>query len=60
MLDDIPLIAAGAGLFGLLIAMVLYKKVNSIEIDNKKVAEITEEIQDVAAQMITSDTKTKL
>ena len=48
MMDNIPLIAAGAGLFGLLIAMVLYKKVNSIEIDNPKVAEITEEIQNGA------------
>jgi K(+)-stimulated pyrophosphate-energized sodium pump len=48
MLDDIPLIAAGAGLLGLLIAFVLYRKVNSVEIDNEVVADITEEIQEGA------------
>ena len=48
MLGNIPLIAAGAGLLGLLIAFVLYKKVNSVEIDNKVVADITKEIQEGA------------
>jgi len=48
MLENIPLIAAGAGLLGLLIAFVLYKKVNSVEIDNKVVADITKEIQEGA------------
>ena len=48
MLDDIPLIAAGAGLLGLLIAFLLYRKVNSVEIDNEVVADITEEIQEGA------------
>jgi K(+)-stimulated pyrophosphate-energized sodium pump len=57
MMDNIPLIAAGAGLFGLLIAMVLYKKVNSIEIDNPKVAEITEEIQNGAMAFLTAEYK---
>jgi K(+)-stimulated pyrophosphate-energized sodium pump len=57
MMDNIPLIAAGAGLFGLLIAMVLYRKVNSIEIDNKKVAEITEEIQNGAMAFLTAEYK---
>jgi len=57
MMENIPLIAAGAGLFGLLIAMVLYKKVNSIEIDNKKVAEITAEIQDGAMAFLTAEYK---
>jgi len=56
-MENIPLIAAGAGLFGLLIAMVLYKKVNSIEIDNKKVAEITAEIQDGAMAFLTAEYK---
>ena len=57
MMDNIPLIAAGAGLFGLLIAMVLYKKVNSIEIDNPKVAEITKEIQNGAMAFLFAEYK---
>jgi K(+)-stimulated pyrophosphate-energized sodium pump len=57
MMDNIPLIAAGAGLFGLLIATILYKKVNSIEIDNPKVAEITEEIQNGAMAFLFAEYK---
>ena len=48
MLENIPLIAAGAGAFGLLIAMFLYNQVNKVKIDNEVVAEITEEIQNGA------------
>jgi K(+)-stimulated pyrophosphate-energized sodium pump len=48
MEENIPLIAAAAGLVGLLIAFALYKKVNSVEIDNKVVGDITQEIQDGA------------
>ena len=57
MMENIPEIAAAAGLFGLLIAFILYKKVNSIEIDNKKVAEITAEIQDGAMAFLTAEYK---
>jgi K(+)-stimulated pyrophosphate-energized sodium pump len=57
MMENIPEIAAAAGLFGLMIAFGLYKKVNSIEIDNKKVAEITEEIQDGAMAFLTAEYK---
>ena len=57
MMENIPEIAAAAGLFGLIIAFGLYKKVNSIEIDNKKVAEITEEIQDGAMAFLTAEYK---
>ena len=39
------MIAAGAGLFGLVVAFVLYQQVNKVKIDNEKVANITEEIQ---------------
>ena len=46
MLENIPLIAAATGVLGLLIAFVLYKRVNSVEIDNEVVADITQEIQD--------------
>ncbi len=48
MLENIPMIAAATGLVGLVIAFVLYQQVNKVKIDNKKVAEITQEIQDGA------------
>jgi K(+)-stimulated pyrophosphate-energized sodium pump len=48
MMDNIPLIAAATGLIGLVIAFFLYKKVNSTEIDDDTVREITQEIQDGA------------
>ena len=48
MLENIPLIATGAGAFGLLIAMYLYNQVNKVKIDNEVVAEITDEIQNGA------------
>ena len=55
MLENIPLIAAGAGVLGLLIAFVLYKKVNSVEIDNEVVADITQEIQDGAMAFLKAE-----
>ncbi len=55
MMENIPLIAAGTGLFGLLIAMILYKKVNSIEIYNPRVAEITQEIQNGAMAFLKAE-----
>ena len=42
------MIGMGAGLFGLLVAFMLYKKVDSIEIENETVATITGRIQDGA------------
>ena len=39
------MIAAGAGLFGLVVAFMLYQQVNKVKIDNEKVANITEEVQ---------------
>ena len=45
MMENIPMIAAGAGLLGLAIAFMLYQQVNKVKIDNDKVANITEEIQ---------------
>ena len=44
-MDNIPMIAAGAGLIGLVVAFVLYQQVNKVKIDNEKVANITEEVQ---------------
>ena len=57
MIGNIPLIAAGAGLVGLLIAFALYKKVNSVEIDNEIVADITQEIQDGAMAFLYAEYK---
>ena len=45
MMENIPLIAAGAGAVGLLIAFMLYNQVKKVNIDNKVVADITDEIQ---------------
>ena len=45
MMENIPLIAAGAGAVGLLIAFYLYNQVTKVKIDNEVVAEITDEIQ---------------
>jgi K(+)-stimulated pyrophosphate-energized sodium pump len=48
MMENIPLIAAGAGLIGLVIAFMLYQQVNKVKIDDGKVASITNEIQEGA------------
>jgi K(+)-stimulated pyrophosphate-energized sodium pump len=45
---QVGLIGIGAGIVGLLIAAMLYKKVDSIEIENETVAKITKRIQDGA------------
>ena len=45
MMENIPLIAAGAGVVGLLIAFYLYNQVTKVKIDNEVVADITDEIQ---------------
>ena len=55
MMENIPLIAAGAGLVGLLIAFMLYMRVNKVEIDNEKVADITTEIQDGAMAFLKAE-----
>ena len=55
MMENIPLIAAGAGLVGLMIAFVLYLRVNRVEIDNEKVAEITNEIQEGAMAFLKAE-----
>lgn len=45
----------GAGIFGLLIAFMLYRKVDSIEIENKTVATITARIQDGAMAFLVAE-----
>ena len=57
MMENIPMIAAGAGLVGLVIAFVLYQQVNKVKIDNDKVAEITQEIQDGAMAFLFAEYK---
>ena len=54
-ITNIPLIAAGTGLVGLVIAFVLYMRVNSVKIDNDVVAEITNEIQDGAMAFLKAE-----
>jgi len=56
-MDNIPMIAAGAGLVGLAIAFMLYKQVNKVEIDNEKVASITKEIQEGAMAFLFAEYK---
>ena len=49
--------AAGAALVGLIVAFVLYKKNDSIKIEDKKVAEITQEIQNGAMAFLWAEYK---
>ena len=55
MLENIPLIAAAVALVGLIVAFMLYKKNDGIEIDNEKVADITGEIQKGAMAFLMSE-----
>jgi len=57
MMENIPMIAAGAGLLGLVIAFVLYQQVNKVKIDNQTVADITQEIQDGAMAFLFAEYK---
>ena len=54
---DIEIMAAGAAIVELIVAFVLYKKNDSIEIEDKKVAEITQEIQDGAMAFLWAEYK---
>ena len=57
MMGNIPIIAAGAGLVGLVIAFVLYQQVNKVKIDNEVVADITDEIQKGAMAFLFAEYK---
>ena len=57
MMENIPMIAAGAGLVGLVIAFVLYQQVNKVKIDNAVVADITDEIQKGAMAFLFAEYK---
>ena len=53
--DTLGTIGMGVGIFGLLIAFMLYKKVDSIKIENKTVATITGRIQDGAMAFLMAE-----
>jgi len=53
--EQIGIMGIGAGIFGLLIAFMLYRKVDSIEIENKTVATITARIQDGAMAFLMAE-----
>ena len=57
MMENIPIIAAGAGLVGLVLAFVLYQQVNKVKIDNEVVADITDEIQKGAMAFLFAEYK---
>ena len=57
MMENIPIIAAVAGVVGLLVAFMLYQQVNKVKIDNEKVANITEEIQEGAMAFLFAEYK---
>jgi len=56
-MENIPLIAAAAGLVGLVIAFILYLQVNKVKIDDEKVASITKEIQEGAMAFLVAEYK---
>ena len=53
--EQIGIIGMGAGILGLLIAFMLYRNVDSIKIENKKVATITGRIQDGAMAFLMAE-----
>jgi len=55
--EQVGMIGMGAGLFGLVIAFMLYRKVDSIEIKNETVAKITGRIQDGAMAFLFAEYK---
>ena len=54
---EVGMIGIGTGIFGLVIAFLLYKKVDSIEIENPTVAKITQRIQDGAMAFLFAEYK---
>ena len=53
--EQIGMMGMGAGILGLLIAFMLYRKVDAIEIENKTVATITGRIQDGAMAFLMAE-----
>ena len=57
---QIGLIGIGTGIVGLLIAAMLYKKIDSIKIENETVAKITQRIQDGAMAFLYAEYRSLL
>jgi len=55
VIENIQEIGVGTALVGLLIAFVLYKKINKTEISNPVVADITQQIQDGAMTFLRAE-----
>jgi K(+)-stimulated pyrophosphate-energized sodium pump len=55
MIENIPLISVGVAVIGLLIAFMLYKRINRIKINNPTVADITKQIQDGAMAFLKAE-----
>ncbi len=53
--ETLGTIGMGVGVFGLLVAFMLYRKVDSIEIENETVAKITERIHDGAMAFMVAE-----
>jgi len=54
---EVPMIAAGVAVFGLIVALVLYKNINKQKIENETVADITQQIQDGAMAFLKAEYK---
>ena len=54
---EVGMLGIGVGIFGLIIAYLLFKKVDSIEIKNETVAKITGRIQDGAMAFLFAEYK---
>ena len=55
MIENIPLLSVGIAAIGLLIAFMLYKRINRIKINNPTVADITKQIQDGAMAFLKAE-----
>lgn len=54
---DVPMIAAGVAVFGLILAVILYKNISKQKIENETVADITKQIQDGAMAFLKAEYK---
>ena len=54
---EVPMIAAGVAVFGLIVALVLYKNINKQKIENETVADISQQIQDGAMAFLKAEYK---
>ena len=55
MFENIPQLSVGVAAIGLMIAFVLYNQIQKIKIENKTVADITQQIQDGAMAFLKAE-----